>query len=76
MCELFGVNSARPVTANDLLRDFFTHCEDHPQGWGIALLDHGVSIEKEPKKATKSEYLAERLSLRFAAVFGGLFWCL
>lgn len=61
MCELFGVNSARPVTANDLLRDFFTHCEDHPQGWGIALLDHGVSIEKEPKKATKSEYLAERL---------------
>ena len=47
MCELFGVNSARPVRTNDLLQDFFTHCCDHPQGWGIALCDHGVSIEKE-----------------------------
>lgn len=62
MCELFGVNSARPVITNDLLQEFFTHCEDHPQGWGIAHLDHGVSLEKEPKKATKSEYLAERLN--------------
>ena len=62
MCELFGVNSARPVRTNDLLQDFFTHCCDHPQGWGIALCDHGVSIEKEPKKASTSAYLRERMN--------------
>ena len=62
MCELFGVNSARPVRTNDLLQDFFTHCCDHPQGWGIALCDHGVSIEKEPKKASTSAYLKERMN--------------
>lgn len=62
MCELLGVNSARPVITNDLLSDFFTHSCDHPQGWGIALFyAGGVSIEKEPHEASKSAYLSERL---------------
>lgn len=63
MCELFGVNSARPVICNDLLADFFTHSCDHPQGWGIAtLFAEGTSLEKEPLEASKSAYLSERLN--------------
>lgn len=62
MCELFGISSAIEVPVNDLLREFFSHCEDHPNGWGLATFEHGcVSIEKEPIKASRSVYLKERL---------------
>lgn len=51
----------RQVPAGDLLREFFSHCEEHPNGWGMAAFGHGcVSIEKEPVKASKSACLRER----------------
>lgn len=63
MCELLGISSAIEIPVNALLREFFSHSDQHPNGWGIATFYHGaVSIEKEPIKATKSVYLKERLS--------------
>lgn len=62
MCELLGINSARPIKANAVLKEFYTHAEDNPHGWGLAVYgESGVSVEKEPVKATKSRYLKERL---------------
>ncbi|MGN1030656.1 MAG: class II glutamine amidotransferase, partial [Butyricicoccaceae bacterium] len=58
MCELFGFSSAEPVAINDWLKEFYTHSDQHPHGWGLALLNgHEASIEKEPVQATKSRYL-------------------
>lgn len=63
MCELLGINSARPIKANPILKEFYTHAEANPHGWGLALYGaSGISIEKEPVKATKSRYLKERLN--------------
>lgn len=62
MCELFGVSSAKTVQVNDFLKTFVSHSENHPHGWGIALLrGNYVSLEKEPIKASRSVYLKERL---------------
>lgn len=63
MCELFGVSSAVRITANPLLREFFSHSPDHPNGWGMAIF-HGnaASVEKEPEPAAESRYLRRRLS--------------
>lgn len=62
MCELFGISAARPVRAEELLRKFFSHSVQHPNGWGLATFPYGeVSIEKEPVQASKSVYLKERL---------------
>lgn len=62
MCELFGISSAKQMKANDLLREFFSHSNKHPNGWGLATFHDGtVSIEKEPAQASKSNYLKERL---------------
>ena len=62
MCELFGLSSRKPHTVNQELKEFFSHCDEHPHGWGLALLDHNnLVIEKEPVKANASRYLKERL---------------
>ena len=62
MCELFGISAAQPVRAEELLREFFSHSVQHPNGWGLATFPYGeVSIEKEPVQASKSAYLKERL---------------
>lgn len=62
MCELFGISSAVKVPVNGLLREFFSHSDQHPNGWGLATFYNGcASIEKEPIQASKSLYLKERL---------------
>ncbi|MDO4321949.1 MAG: class II glutamine amidotransferase [Lachnospiraceae bacterium] len=68
MCELFGVNSASKIHLNDLLKDFFSHSEHHPHGWGMAVFyENSVSLEKEPLQASKSVYLRERLKHKIEA---------
>jgi glutamine amidotransferase len=63
MCELLGINSARKVNCNDLLKEFFTHAKDNPDGWGIARFNGCESaIEKEPISALESVYLQHRLT--------------
>ncbi|MCD7744559.1 MAG: class II glutamine amidotransferase [Lachnospiraceae bacterium] len=64
MCELFGVCSAQPLDVNEYLKEFYSHSDSNPDGWGLAVLD-GIeaSIEKEPLRANRSAYLRERLSV-------------
>lgn len=64
MCELFGSCSDYPLELNEYLKDFYSHSPQHPNGWGLALLDgNEARIEKEPLQADKSLCLRERLSV-------------
>ncbi|MCI1792554.1 MAG: class II glutamine amidotransferase [Olsenella sp.] len=48
MCELFAINSGRPVLANAYLREFYTHSHDNPHGWGLSWRDdHGKPGDPE-----------------------------
>lgn len=63
MCELFGVSSKKELYLNEYLKEFFSHSDEHPDGWGLAILEGNASmIEKEPLCANKSRYLRARLS--------------
>ena len=63
MCELLGVSSDREIELNHLLRTFYGHSAEHPNGWGLAFFDDGnISIEREPIKASDSFYLRSRLT--------------
>lgn len=58
MCELFGVNSKNNIEINDYLEKFYQHCNMHPHGWGLAIINNNdVTIDKQPIKALDSEYL-------------------
>ena len=63
MCEILGISAKRRMSANSLLREFFSHAERHPHGWGMARFsDAGMlSIDREPVCATRSAYLKSRL---------------
>lgn len=62
MCEIFAASSPKAIHLNSYLDEFFLHSMEHPNGWGLALLDgHNVSIEKEPVTAIRSKYLKERM---------------
>lgn len=63
MCELFGVSSKRCVLINQYLEKFYSHCNEHPNGWGLAIMQANQSIiDKQPKKASESEELKNILS--------------
>ena len=63
MCELFGISSQSGIVANKYLREFYSHSEHHPHGWGLACISpNGALIEKESMQASRSNYLKERLS--------------
>lgn len=63
MCELLGVTSGEIYDANPLLERFYDHCSANRDGWGLAVFrGRGVSLEKEPLKASESRYLKQRLS--------------
>ena len=63
MCELLAVSSGRKIKVNTLLKTFFDRSDEHPNGWGLAILDgNNVSLEREPVKAKNSLYLKNRLS--------------
>ena len=66
MCEMLGISAKRRREMNALLREFFSHAERHPHGWGLARFGdgHAPSIEKEPVKATESELLGGILGER------------
>ena len=50
MCELLGFSSRKKRRRNDLLREFYSHAEAHPHGWGLARFPDGGAplVEKEP----------------------------
>lgn len=63
MCELFGVSSRDNEYFSEYIKKFYSHSNEHPDGWGLAILDgNEAMIEKEPVQASKSRYLKERLS--------------
>ena len=69
MCEMLGISAKRRRKANATLREFFSHAERHPHGWGLARFgDDGAlvapGVEKEPCKATTSECLRNLLDSR------------
>ena len=66
MCEMLGISARRRREANATLREFFSHAERHPHGWGLARFDErgtlvAPGVEKEPVKATVSEHLRHLL---------------
>ena len=68
MCEIFGFSSRNDFTANNFLKEFFSHSKKHPHGWGLACIyRENALIEKESVKASDSNYLKERLSQPISA---------
>ena len=68
MCEIFGFSSRDDFTANNFLKEFFSHSKKHPHGWGLACISReNALIEKESVKAIDSNYLKERLSQPISA---------
>ena len=63
MCELLGVSSKERRRLNDILREFYSHADAHPHGWGLATLRPGEApaIEKEAVAATASATLGSIL---------------
>ena len=63
MCQIFGYSSSKKIKLNSLLREFYSHSDRHPNGWGLALLD-GIhaNVERETLQASKSNYLEERFT--------------
>ena len=58
MCELFGLNGKKKLNIGSELCEFFSHAQDNPNGWGMALIDGRDSyIDKEDKRADKSDRL-------------------
>ncbi len=51
------------MICNELLQTFFSHGNEHPDGWGLATFyGNGVSLEKEPVCSLDSIYLKHRLT--------------
>lgn len=62
MCEILGLTAKRKIKMNGLLETFYSHSEEHRNGWGLALFDEELfSIDREPKKAVDSLYLKGKL---------------
>ena len=58
MCELFGLSSSFEYEAGPVLREFFSHADQNPHGWGLANMSGSrPSIKKEAVSALKSETL-------------------
>ena len=68
MCELFGFCAAKSYDLTGWLKEFYSHSDTNPDGWGLATF-HGnaVSVEKEPVRAGDSAYLKSRLSVPVTA---------
>lgn len=68
MCELFGLDCVNKIDITALLKEFFSHGNEHPHGWGLALFyETSVSLEKEPENSVKSRYLRYRLESSITA---------
>ena len=71
MCELFGFCGSQPVSLNRELEAFYAHADEHPNGWGLALLDQDCfSIEKENKfsqsERKRHRYVDYKSPLRYS----------
>ena len=63
MCELYAINSLRPVRANERLRLFYRDSIEHPHGWGLSWREgEQTYLHKEELRAIDSSYLRLLLS--------------
>lgn len=68
MCQIFGYSGNEYIELNDVLKEFYSHSDLHPNGWGLAVLNgEQANIEKEVLSANKSAYLKSRLSERITS---------
>ncbi len=68
MCQIFGYSGYEYIRLNDVLKEFFSHSDLHPNGWGLALLNgEQANIEREALSANQSVYLAGRLTDNISA---------
>lgn len=68
MCQIFGYTGSEYIEIRDVLREFYSHSDLHPNGWGLALLDgNQANIEREVISANKSAYLEGRLKAGISA---------
>lgn len=68
MCELFSISSKKDMLINEYLINFYSHCNQHPHGWGFArFFDEQIELFKGPEKATESTELNEILSKQILA---------
>lgn len=68
MCEIYGISGSREKKLNTDLREFYSHANEHPNGWGLALFgQRETQIIREPKRADQSEKLREILSESISA---------
>ena len=63
MCELFAFSSKNDMDITNYLKEFYSHSEKHPNGWGLSYLDSSeIKLYKESKKAVDSDKLRNILS--------------
>ena len=56
MCELFGLSGKKHRTVHEELKEFFSHADENPNGWGIAVLDTANGfLKKEDRRADRSD---------------------
>ena len=82
MCELFAVSADHSIDITDWLRTFFSHSDNHPHGYGLAVfprheknsppgksadMDERPEILREAVQASRSETLAALLAQGISA---------
>lgn len=60
MCELFGLCGNKKADITKMLREFYSHAADNPNGWGLYMNDGVYTFfDKEPLRADRSKKLAK-----------------
>jgi glutamine amidotransferase len=68
MCEIYGFSGNRKKELNNDLREFYSHADEHPNGWGLALFgEHKIEMSKEACRADNSTLLGEKLNIPIIA---------
>lgn len=63
MCEIYGFSGSRKKQLNQDLYEFYSHAAQHPNGWGLALLDkENTLVKRDVKRADCSAYLKKLLA--------------
>ena len=61
MCMLYGFNSNKSIDVTNSLKSFYRNSYSQPHGWGIGVIDNGLSIIKESNPAHLSRVNREVL---------------
>ena len=62
MCEMLGMTAKRKRRANGLLREFYSHAEAHPHGWGLARFPVGAAPHSMCLRASSVVFAQARLN--------------